>query len=696
MPLNDFPALKSCCDWSASLPCSTLPNCIGTEKPRPFNERRCTPSTMRLLNTTTKRLHVFMGDDVPKYAILSHTWGAVEITLQALEAHHQNPESATDVGSETKIAFDKIHKSCDIALQNGYHFIWIDTCCIDKTSSAELSEAINSMFRWYNEAAVCYAYLSDLSPSSFTLSRDTLSKCRWFSRGWTLQELIAPRRVHFYDSTWTLRGTKDSLRHVISDATRIDTSILADPDRMYSIPAARKMSWAASRRTTRVEDLAYCLLGLFDINFPLLYGEGTKAFRRLQEEIMKQTSDMSLLAWLPETTDEPVREIWARSPSEFAWLRLQPGLLRVRGQFNHDIDISNKGLRVSAHLIELPLSFSADTPTPSEPSEDGGHGPPYHSHVLNLNCSLTRMTYMGICLYKFGPNLFVRDVSGMWAKQVIIPRSANRFFFRTPSQQTTQIWLLSDRDLLQPWMAEDMPYRIPRKVFREFNPRCQKLHFTFSSLPPFSIVPGGVPISIDGFEVTALHGSVWDSSTRTLHTGWSTPVDQEVLVVKFNYSRVGLSETPTQNVETDALVIAVEGLSSGGAVLLLSPTSHSGLTAQSTDFNSHVNPNLIDLVHSENPQIFDDLLLDWTEPRQFCMLPGKFLVGAWCIRVVVEEKKRVTGIPATTPVLNIRVEIGADEASPDTLRKAVFTGLGNLVNGLRLDPFGYPADQEKG
>ncbi|KAK0611660.1 heterokaryon incompatibility protein-domain-containing protein, partial [Immersiella caudata] len=251
---------------------------------------------MRLLNTTTKRLQLFMGDDVPRYAILSHTWGAVEITLQALEARHQNP-SGTDVGNETKTAFDKIHKSCDIALQNGYHYIWIDTCCIDKTSSAELSEAINSMFRWYNEAAVCYAYLSDLSPSSFTLSRDTLNKCRWFSRGWTLQELIAPRHVHFYDATWTLRGTKDSLRHVISDATRIDTSILADPARMYSIPAARKMSWAAGRRTTRVEDLAYCLLGLFDINFPLLYGEGTKAFRRLQEEIMKQTSDMSLLAW---------------------------------------------------------------------------------------------------------------------------------------------------------------------------------------------------------------------------------------------------------------------------------------------------------------------------------------------------------------------------------------------------------------
>lgn len=142
---------------------------------------------------------------------------------------------------------DKIRKSCDIALPNGYNYIWIDTCCIDKTSSAELTEAINSMLRWYNEAAVCYAYLSDLTPLSMALLRDALKKCRWFSRGWTLQELIALRYVYFYDVSWTLRGTKESLCYVISDATKIDSSILSDLARMYSILVARKMSWAAGR-----------------------------------------------------------------------------------------------------------------------------------------------------------------------------------------------------------------------------------------------------------------------------------------------------------------------------------------------------------------------------------------------------------------------------------------------------------------
>ncbi|KAK5655760.1 hypothetical protein OQA88_5297 [Cercophora sp. LCS_1] len=676
---------------------------------------------MRLVNTTTKRLEVFMGDGVPTYAILSHTWGALEITLQALETHHQNP-SSTDLGSETKKAFDKIRKSCDIALQNGYNYIWIDTCCIDKTSSAELSEAINSMFRWYSEAAVCYAYLSDLPPSSMSLSRDTLKKCRWFSRGWTLQELIAPRNVHFYDASWTLRGTKESLRHVISDATKVDSSILSDPARMYSVPVARKMSWAAGRQTTRVEDLAYCLLGIFDINFPLLYGEGTKAFRRLQEEIMKQTSDMSLLAWLPDTSGEPVREIWARSPSEFAWLRLQPGLLRVRGQFNHDVDISNKGLRVSAHLIKLPLSLPGDEPAaPRQSPQKGSQGPPYHTHVLNLNCSLTRMTYMAICLSKFGPSLFVRDVRGAWERQITLPRSANPFFFRTQSYHATEIWLLSDRDLLQPWMAEDMPYRIPRKVFREFNPRCQKLHFTFSSLPPTSAYPGGPLISINDFEVAALHGSVWDSSTQTLHTGWSTPVDREILAVRFKFRHADPSESepPRQQPDTDAdtLIIAIEGLSTGGAVLLLSPGSRSGLTALSTDLDNirnSDNTNLIDLVHSEFPQIFDDLLLDWMVPHEFRMELGSGPQQPWRVRVVVEEKKQVTGVPATRPILKIGIEFGAaDKEVGDTLRKSVFTGLGRITKGWsgtgngveqRTNPFGarfifytfhrFPADDQ--
>jgi len=209
-------------------------------------------------------------------------------------------------------------------------------------------------------------------------------------------------------------------------------------------------------------------------------------------------------------------------------------------------------------------------------------------------------------------------------------------------------------------MAEDMPYRIPRKVFREFNPRCPKLHFTFSSLPPSSAYPSGPLISIDDFEVTALHGSVWDSSTQTLPTGWSTPVDREILAVRFKFRHADPSESelPIQQPATDAdiLIIAIEALSTGGAVFLLSPESRSGLTSLSTDLTNirnSDNTNLIDLVHSEFPQIFDDLLLNWMVPHEFLMELGSGPQRAWRVRVVVEEKTKVTGIPATRPVLKI-------------------------------------------
>jgi hypothetical protein len=182
--------------------------------------------------------------------------------------------------------------------KDGYEYIWIDTCCIDKSSSAELSEAINSMFRWYQEAAVCYTYLSDGPPRKEGDPWKEGSKfreSRWFTRGWTLQELIAPKNMEFFSEVWSKLGSKSALLDLLSDITGIDKMVLQH--RLFSdLGIAKKMSWASNRTTTRVEDRAYSLLGLFDVNMPLLYGEGQKAFIRLQEEILKQTDDESLFA----------------------------------------------------------------------------------------------------------------------------------------------------------------------------------------------------------------------------------------------------------------------------------------------------------------------------------------------------------------------------------------------------------------
>ncbi|KAI0129760.1 heterokaryon incompatibility protein-domain-containing protein, partial [Xylariales sp. AK1849] len=248
---------------------------------------------MRLLDVRTMQLKEFLGRDLPRYAILSHTWGEEEVTFNDLSQIEQ---------ASWKKGFSKMEQVACVAKKQGLDYFWVDTCCIDKSSSAELSEAINSMFAWYRDAAVCYAYLSDLHVGSslddISLST-SLASCRWFTRGWTLQELLAPSKLEFYDSCWNCLGGRDTaaILRSISEITSIDEDILRDNRRMRQVSVGRKMSWAAKRTTTRVEDMAYCLLGIFDINMPLLYGEGRKAFLRLQEEIIRGTTDTSILAW---------------------------------------------------------------------------------------------------------------------------------------------------------------------------------------------------------------------------------------------------------------------------------------------------------------------------------------------------------------------------------------------------------------
>ncbi|KAK2053173.1 heterokaryon incompatibility protein [Colletotrichum caudatum] len=253
---------------------------------------------MRLINTNTLFLDEFYGDDVPRYAIVSHTWSAGEVTFQ----DWKDPAVARE-----KKGFQKIELARAQALRDGLDYLWIDTCCINKDSSAELSEAINSMFAWYECSVKCYAYLSDIQhPEGRPLSecgaseqRRTLSRSRWFARGWTLQELLAPREVLFFSAEWNLLGDRRSLADAIQSVTNIDCQYLHRRARklLSAASVAERMSWLSCRRTTRVEDMAYCMLGIFDINMPLLYGEGAKAFTRLQEEILRTSTDQSLFAW---------------------------------------------------------------------------------------------------------------------------------------------------------------------------------------------------------------------------------------------------------------------------------------------------------------------------------------------------------------------------------------------------------------
>ncbi|KAI0424698.1 heterokaryon incompatibility protein-domain-containing protein [Xylaria sp. FL1042] len=257
---------------------------------------------MRLINTVTFELREFFDDLKPEYAILSHTWGPAvdEVSYQDMACGKWRTINNNGAA--------KIRGFCTIAYENGYEWGWIDTCCIDKSSSAELSESINSMYRWYQEAHICYALLNDANDKS------DLHSSRWFTRGWTLQELLAPPEVEFYNSEWREICTRSEASKEISRITGVTTKALVGLTRLTNYSVATRMSWAARRSTTREEDIAYCLLGIFEVNMPLLYGEGTKAFQRLQEEILKTTEDYTLLAW-PGASDGG--GVLANSPRNF-------------------------------------------------------------------------------------------------------------------------------------------------------------------------------------------------------------------------------------------------------------------------------------------------------------------------------------------------------------------------------------------
>lgn len=291
---------------------------------------------MRLLNTDTRKLEFFTDSNAPLYTILSHRWGDDEVLFHDV----QNNRSY-----EEKEGYAKLDGACMQAKSQGFQYLWIDTCCIDKTSSAELSEAINSMFRWYQDSTICYVYLVDVDDASNFRQSD------WFSRGWTLQELIASSIVTFFSKTWSEIGTKSSMCDIISEITLIPKAILRGAASVDTASVAQRMSWASKRQTTRIEDQAYCLMGLFGINMPMLYGEGELAFIRLQEEIIKMSDDHSIFAW--SSRHVKTQDLLAPSPSVFLdssrIIPLNPAAM-ARGGATGAITLDNKGIRLELDL----------------------------------------------------------------------------------------------------------------------------------------------------------------------------------------------------------------------------------------------------------------------------------------------------------------------------------------------------------
>lgn len=320
---------------------------------------------MWLINVCTRRLEEFVGVDVPRYAILSHTW----VRGQEVTFSEMRNLRAVEPAARLKAGWIKIEKTCSWAACDGLQYAWVDTCCIDKSSSAELSEAINSMFRWYKRAELCYVFLDDLDGFSRKWAEGedmddlqaSMKHCRWFTRSWTLQELIAPLHIKFFNKDWMFCFTKAVASKPLSTITGIGVDVLNHVKDLSTVSVAQKMSWAATREATRKEDVAYSLLGIFDINMPMLYGEEEKAFFRLQSEIISSCPDTTIFAWVrprgqSEQTSKDPRSmhhgVMASSP---AFFQLCAKAASLAGESIYDFSMSNRGIKLRAQFRLFPL-----------------------------------------------------------------------------------------------------------------------------------------------------------------------------------------------------------------------------------------------------------------------------------------------------------------------------------------------------
>ncbi|RII14846.1 hypothetical protein CUC08_Gglean003768 [Alternaria sp. MG1] len=294
-------------------------------------------------------LQEFFDDEIPEYAILSHTWyrDSEEVSYQ---------DFINDTGKH-KRGYGKIQFCAKQVISENLKYFWVDTCCrlvigtnISRAQliegHAELTESINSMFEWYKQALVCYVWLDDLA--SDVKPEIGFPSCRWFSRGWTLQELLAPNQVEFYNHAGDCIGSKQRHADIISKITRIPRGVLFRPQQIFDETIATRMSWASKRKTKRREDIAYSLLGIFDVYMPLIYGEGVRAFRRLQEEIIKRHNDLSIFAWIstPSHNSNGLVGTFASSPTGFA----ECPDLEPHKSLTAEFALTNRGLLLTGHF----------------------------------------------------------------------------------------------------------------------------------------------------------------------------------------------------------------------------------------------------------------------------------------------------------------------------------------------------------
>jgi hypothetical protein len=298
---------------------------------------------MRLLELSANNELIFTKNfigNIPEYAILSHTWGQEDDEVSFKDIRKKR--------GSAKPGYQKIVFCGKQAWEDGLRYFWVDTCCIDKSNSTELAEAINSMYKWYQNSARCYVYLDDVDGSSLaeTASLQSFRESRWFQRGWTLQELISPKAVYFFSAEEKCIGSKEGLMQDIHEITGIPIRVLQGHS-LSEFDVEERMLWAKCRRTTRPEDRAYSLLGIVGVFLPLIYGEGERgAFERLRREIHTRQDS---------TAGDPS----ANDPGQY----LQPGQTTI-------VNRSNEGNAQELDVIHTRQGSTAGNPSANEPGQD--------------------------------------------------------------------------------------------------------------------------------------------------------------------------------------------------------------------------------------------------------------------------------------------------------------------------------------
>jgi len=305
---------------------ATIPSRRDVHGPR---KHTSPPAAIKLINTETRHLEQFDAT--------SHTPGYVVLSYCRQYGGKPLPDTETGLAAvHQPMPFPGLEKGCAEALHHGAQYAWIDTCCLVESTDEELAAVVNSKFHRYRESQGCLAYLDDLDTVDNTDIR--LWESRWFTCPWTLQSLIASPDVVFYDRSWVSLGSKLALLEVLAKHTEIDIQVLEDCRFLPRVPVGTRLAWAARRSTRRDEDMAYPLLGIFGLDIPVTYGEGGKAFRRLQRKISRTIDDDSVFFWQSSST-QYCRSLWAESPKDFAHFlgppATEPLAIQVAFQLDH-------------------------------------------------------------------------------------------------------------------------------------------------------------------------------------------------------------------------------------------------------------------------------------------------------------------------------------------------------------------------